>query len=86
VDAVCRAISQVTNTSARLERYEIHAVTGGTQALGEVMMQLEGGGRRVAGRAASTDVIEASARAFLDGLNRLAHWHSLTRPAASESK
>jgi 2-isopropylmalate synthase len=71
VDAVCRAISHVTNTSARLERYEIRAVTSGTEALGEVTVHMEDGGRKVVGRAASTDVIEASAKAFLDGLNRL---------------
>ena len=83
---MCRAISQVTGTSARLERYEIRAVTSGTQALGEVMVQLESEGRRVAGRAASTDVIEASAKAFLDGLNRLAGGHGLARPAGADSK
>jgi 2-isopropylmalate synthase len=72
VDAVCRAISAVTGTSARLDRYEIRAVTAGTEALGEATVHLEDGGRRVTGRAASTDVVEASARAFLDGLNQLA--------------
>jgi 2-isopropylmalate synthase len=71
VDAVCRAISQVTNTTARLDRYEIRAVTSGTEAMGEVTVHLEEAGRAVMGRGASTDVIEASARAFLDGLNRL---------------
>ncbi len=72
VDAACKAISAVTGTSARLARYEIRAVTSGTEALGEVTAQLEEEGRRVLGRGASTDVIEASARAFIDGLNKLA--------------
>ena len=72
VDAVCKAISQVTQTSARLERYEIQSVTRGTEAIGEVTVQLEDSGRKVIGRGASTDVIEASAKAFLDGLNQLA--------------
>ena len=45
----------------------------GTGAMGEVTVQLEKGGRRVVGRGASTDVIEASAKAYLDGLNRLAN-------------
>jgi len=71
VDAVCRAISQVTNTSARLVRYEIRAVTSGTEAMGEVTAQLEDGARKTVGRGASTDVIEASAKAYIDGLNRL---------------
>jgi 2-isopropylmalate synthase len=78
VDAVCRAISQVTGTSARLVRYEIRAVTSGTEAMGEVTVQLTDGGCKVLGRSASTDVIEASARAYIDGLNRLS---SLKKPA-----
>jgi 2-isopropylmalate synthase len=72
VDAVCKAISSVTGTSATLSRYEIRAVTSGTEAMGEVTVQLEQGGRRVMGRGASTDVIEASAKAYVDGLNKLA--------------
>ena len=73
VDAVYRAITALAGDSARLVRYDIHAVTSGTEAMGEVTVQLEKGDRRVLGRGASTDVIEASAKAYLDGLNRLAH-------------
>jgi 2-isopropylmalate synthase len=73
VDALCKAISTVTETSARLERYEIRAVTSGTEAMGEVTVQLAQEGRKVVGRAASTDVIEASAKAYIDGLNKLVH-------------
>ena len=72
VDAVCKAIAMVTRTAARLERYEIRAVTSGAEALGEVSVQLEEGGRKAMGRSVSTDVIEASARAYIDGLNKLA--------------
>jgi len=72
VDAACKAISSVTGASAKLSRYEIRAVTSGTEAMGEVTVQLEDGGRKVMGRGASTDVIEASAKAFIDGLNKLA--------------
>jgi 2-isopropylmalate synthase len=72
VDAVCKAISQVTGSAAKLARYEIRAVTSGTEAMGEVTVQLEQAGRKVMGRGASTDVIEASAKAFIDGLNKLA--------------
>ncbi len=73
VDAVYRAISAVTGSSARLVRYDIRAVTSGTEAMGEVTVQLEQNGKRVLGRGASTDVIEASAKAYVDGLNRLAN-------------
>ncbi len=72
VDAMCKTISAVTRTSAKLVRYEIRAVTSGTEALGEVTVQLDDKGRKVMGRGASTDVIEASAKAFIDGLNKLA--------------
>jgi len=83
VDAACRAISSVTKTAAKLEKYEIRAVTSGTEAMGEVTMLLELDGQRVLGRSASTDVIEASARAYIDALNKLAHFAS-KRPVAGD--
>jgi len=73
VDAACKAISEVTKSSAKLMHYEIRAVTSGTEAMGEVAVQLSSQGRNVTGRGASTDVIEASAKAYIDGLNKLAH-------------
>jgi 2-isopropylmalate synthase len=72
VDAVCKAISLVTGKAARLAQYEIRAVTSGTEAMGEATVHLDDGTRKVVGRGASTDVIEASAKAYIDGLNRLA--------------
>ncbi|MBI5281226.1 MAG: 2-isopropylmalate synthase [Candidatus Solibacter usitatus] len=72
VDAVYKAIEAVARRQAKLVKYDIRAVTSGTEALGEVTVHLESGGRRVTGRGASTDVIEASAKAYVDGLNRLA--------------
>jgi 2-isopropylmalate synthase len=71
VDAVYKAISTATQTTARLVRYDIRSVTSGPEALGEALVHLEDGGRTVIGRGASTDVIEASARAYVDGLNKL---------------
>jgi 2-isopropylmalate synthase len=72
VDAVYKAIADLAKRSACLTRYEIRAVTSGTEAMGEVTVQLEEAGRKVLGRGASTDIIEASAKAYLDGLNKLA--------------
>ncbi|HEY3440365.1 MAG TPA: 2-isopropylmalate synthase [Paludibaculum sp.] len=72
VDAVYKAISAVAQRAVKLVKYEIRAVTGGTEAMGEVSVKLESEGRSVTGRGASTDVIEASAKAYVDGLNRLA--------------
>jgi 2-isopropylmalate synthase len=80
VDAVYKAISAATNNAARLARYEIRSVTSGTEALGEATVQLERDGEKVIGRGVSTDIIEASARAYLDGLNKLT---SLARLASS---
>jgi 2-isopropylmalate synthase len=71
VDAVYKAIAGLTATQAKLLRYDIRAVTEGTEAMGEVTVHLEIGNRRVMGRGASTDIIEASAKAYVDGLNRL---------------
>jgi 2-isopropylmalate synthase len=71
VDALCKAISAVTGSKAKLARYEIRATTSGTEAMGEVTVHLEQAGRRAMGRGASTDVLEASAKAYLDGLNKL---------------
>jgi 2-isopropylmalate synthase len=76
VDAACKAISDVTKSAAKLVRYEIRAVTSGTEALGEVTAHLEQAGAKVIGRGASTDVIEASAKAYIDGLNKLASLES----------
>ena len=72
VDAAYKAISAAAERPAKLVKYEIRAVTSGTEALGEVTVHLESGGRKVTGRGASTDVIEASAKAYVDGLNKLA--------------
>lgn len=71
VDAVYKAITSITRTGAKLIRYEIRAVTSGTEALGEVTVQLEQDGNKIIGRGASTDIIEASAKAYVDGLNKL---------------
>ncbi len=71
VDAVYKAISALTGTQAKLLRYDIRAVTEGTEAMGEVTVHLEIADRHVMGRGASTDIIEASAKAYVDGLNRL---------------
>ena len=55
----------------RDDESEIRAVTSGTEALGEVTVQLDQDGTRSIGRGASTDVIEASAKAYVDALNKL---------------
>ncbi len=73
VDATYRAIKRATdNTDTKVEDYTIRGVTGGAEAMGEVMVNVSRQGRVTRGRGVSTDIIEASAKAFLDALNRLA--------------
>jgi len=71
VDAALRAIDRLTNTPGRLMDYSLRAVSQGMDALGEVTANVDfGNGEAVTGRGASTDVIEASARAYLNAVNR----------------
>ena len=67
-----KRLAAITQSSARLLRYDIRSVTSGTEAMGEAIVHLEQGGTKVIGRGVSTDIIEASARAYVDGLNKLA--------------
>ena len=71
VDAVYKAINQIIEFSFKLEKYEIRATTSGTDALGEVIVHLSGNNIKVVGRGASTDIVEASAKAYIDGINKL---------------
>ncbi len=72
VDAVYGAIMRATGVEARLAAFNIAAVTGGAEALGDVSVQLEMEGEKYSGRGLATDIVEASARAFLNALNRAA--------------
>ncbi|MBI5665254.1 MAG: 2-isopropylmalate synthase [Nitrospirae bacterium] len=72
VDAVFKAITSITGTKSRLLKYEVKAITGGTDALGEVVCALEEDGKSVSGHGADTDIITASAKAYINGLNKLA--------------
>ncbi len=71
VDATFKAIKKLTKSKAKLERYNVGAITGGTDAQGEATVKLKYGDVTVNGRGASTDIIEASAKAYVDALNRL---------------
>ncbi len=72
VDAAYKAIASMTNTKSSLLKFEVKSITGGTDALGEVMVSLEEGGRVVRGHGADTDIIVASAKAYINALNKLA--------------
>lgn len=71
VDAVYQALSKVIGIQAELDEYSIHSVTQGTDAQGEVHVVLRQGEVTVSGRGVSTDIIEASAKAYIEAINRL---------------
>lgn len=71
VDAIFKTIDRITMEEVELADYQIHSVTHGKDALGEVSVQLKQAGITVRGRGVSTDILEASARAYLDAVNRL---------------
>lgn len=70
VDAVYRAIERATGIPVYLESWAIEAATGGKDALGEVLARISVAGKPYTGRGSSTDIIEASAKAFLKAINR----------------
>ena len=72
VDAVYRAITAVTKTKSRLMKFEVKSITGGTDALGEVLVSVEEGRKKARGQGADTDIIVAAAKAYVNALNKLA--------------
>ncbi len=78
VDAIFRAISELTGTASELIQYQVHAVTAGLDAQGEVSVTIEEDSRRVIGNAVHEDVMVASAKAYLNALNKL-EWHKQRR-------
>ncbi len=70
VDAVFRAIDRATGISTTLQEYNVLAVTPGKHALGEVSVLLTIDGNNYLGKGSSTDILEASARAYVNALNR----------------
>ncbi len=71
VDAVFRVIGQITQCKAQLLRYQVNAITGGTDAQGEVSVTLSEDGLTAIGQGAHTDIIVASAKAYLNAINKL---------------
>lgn len=71
VDAVYKAINRVVNVPNELIEFSVQSVTGGIDALGEVTIRLRHESRVFSGHAANTDIIVASAQAYVNALNRL---------------
>ncbi|MEN6405364.1 MAG: 2-isopropylmalate synthase [Thermoguttaceae bacterium] len=72
IDAEFLAIEQATGLSVVCRDFNVHSVTVGKDAQGEVLVQVEHNGQLYRGRAVSTDSVEASAKAFLNAMNRIA--------------
>jgi 2-isopropylmalate synthase len=71
VDAAMQAVDRIVNQRGHLVQYTVEAVTQGRDSLGEVTLKVDfGNGELITGKGASTDVIEASARAYINAVNR----------------
>ncbi|HYY45900.1 MAG TPA: alpha-isopropylmalate synthase regulatory domain-containing protein [Candidatus Angelobacter sp.] len=87
LDAVFRAIQQVTGVSCELEDFSLAAATQGSDALGEAVVTLSQGSHVVVGRAMSLDVVEAAAKAYVNALNWLVRpQEDLAGTAAAEQR
>ncbi len=73
VAAAYLAIDRITGLQGSLADYTIHSITQGADAVGEVFVHVDFDGRKFTGRAASTDVVDASARAYLHAVNKALH-------------
>jgi 2-isopropylmalate synthase len=71
IDAAYKAVNTIINKKIELDDYSIHAATEGEDALGEVIVKLSMDDKKTVGRGVSTDIIEASILAYLNGVNKL---------------
>jgi 2-isopropylmalate synthase len=71
VDAIYSVVQRITGVSAVLKEYQLRAITSGKEAQGEATIKVQQNGRTARGRAHSVDIIEASAKAYVNAINRL---------------
>jgi 2-isopropylmalate synthase len=87
VDAIFKAIRDIVpHPEAKLQLYQVHAVTGGTDAQAEVTVRLEEDGKTVTGQGADADTLVASARAYVHALNKLMDKRLKTKPEAAAAE
>lgn len=86
VDAIYSAIQRLTGIHAHLTRYQIRSITKGKEAQGEVQVELDHNGQKIHGRGVSTDILEASALAYITAINRLRNQEKRDRQAVSEAR
>jgi 2-isopropylmalate synthase len=85
VDATFNAVKALFPHTARLQLYQVHAVTEGTDAQATVSVRMEENGKIVTGQSSDTDTVVASAKAYVNALNRLLVRREKTRPAPMAS-
>jgi 2-isopropylmalate synthase len=84
VDAAFRAIDAVLDSGTLLQLYSVSNITSGTDAQGEVTVRLEKGGRIVNGQGADTDIVIASAKAYINALNKILAPPTRAHPQAAD--
>jgi 2-isopropylmalate synthase len=82
VDATFNAIKELFPHEAHLQVYQVHAVTGGTDAQATVSVRMEENGKIAVGQSADTDTVVASAKAYVNALNKLVVRREKTAPEA----
>ncbi|MFZ6033084.1 MAG: 2-isopropylmalate synthase [Melioribacter sp.] len=85
VDAVFNAIERALSINSEVESYQVRSVTSGREAMGEVIIRIRSGNKSFMGRGISTDIIEASAKAYLSALNQKEKYMNQTSPKNNES-
>ena len=84
VDAAFKAIESIAHSEASLQLYSVNAITQGTDSQGEVTVRLEKGGRIVNGNGADTDILVASAKAYINALNLMQAGAPKAHPQAAD--
>ncbi len=82
VDATFKAIEKIVDSGASLELYSVSNVTNGTDSIGETSVRMEKGGRIVNGQGSDTDIVLASAKAYVNALNKLVDADEKAHPQA----
>lgn len=84
VDATFKAIEKIINSGTELQLYSVNNITSGTDAQGEVTVRLEKGGRIVNGQGADTDIVIASAKSYINALNKIMDTAAREHPQAGD--
>jgi 2-isopropylmalate synthase len=71
VDAAYKAVDMITDLAVKLDDYSVRSVTEGQEAMGEAVVKVRDNGTEVTGRAVTTDVVEASVRAYVNAMNKV---------------